>query len=527
MKKSFVALLVVIVALCFPITAFAAATEHDLSTQGDLVITASNVNPDGYHVYQSVGGTTNSIILVETGVTTNITLDNVNITAESKSAIDVQGNADVTIHVQGTNIVSAPDDEEMDDTYAALHVGAGSVTITGSNSAVDTLTLTNEDSEGAVIGSNEYEDFTGSIHITGSVTVNAGSSDGTADGAAIGSGQDSNMDGLIRIDGNAVVNAVAQDRGAGIGAGEGDPGGAVNGTILIGGNAVVYAETNDDSAGIGSGENGSGISSTGRIIIQDNARVTAVGDGQGAGIGAADDSDMAGLILIRDRAQVVAVSGSSTGAAIGADGNGSMTGSIQFLGAARITTYEGKDDWMSGVAGPGRIGNGDMGKGTGSILVSQGAWINDVSGSNPDALRTLGIFNAGPITTVANNLIGGSSGGEGISMEQQAREREKLYKRIWDEALYHLSRAEEGDEVEVYAKDFDTMPASVLDALRKKTGVTLYIRWKGTDLRIPSDNVPKNGGAEVRLIELVPDYPAIKDSLGSVQRQETVAPALG
>lgn len=409
------AALALLLAAALPVSALAA--EYDLS-RGSVTIAADAVGQrvtqngqttedDAPVIMQSENTTTENNITVSTqdGATASFTIRDLNISNDYDNNDDVQnskpaiaiGDSSAVIQVEGTNSIQ----QDYDDYYAyydygenaLLHVADGDLTLTSETGG--SLTLQNEDSNGAVIGSRSGEDFTGSIHVTGDLQLTAGSEVGVADGAGIGAGDEGDMRGTITIDGEAVVHAAAQDNGAGIGSGEygamsgtitiggnaqvtatnDDDGagigsgedGAMRGTITIGGNAQVTAWSDDRGAGIGSGENGDmrgtiriggnaqvtagsddnsagigageegSVSQSGQIILCDDAKVTAIGEGQGAGIGAGEDHEMAGLILIRDRAQVTAIAGDCA-AAIGSDDKNEMTGSIVILGDAVITT---------------------------------------------------------------------------------------------------------------------------------------------------------------------------------------------
>lgn len=273
------------------------------------------------------------------------------------SAIDI-GDSKAEITLVGDNYVSFDDDYDCyegevkeNGLKAAIHVSSGELTLKGDDS-LDIYA----DTEGAKIGSNEFEEMSGTIHITDNVTITSGD-DGTLDGAAIGSGSGSDFTGKIIIDGNAYVDVESNDRGAGIGAGEGDYyysdydaynndeydewGGDFRGEVIIGGNATVYAEGNDDSAGIGSGEDGT--FSGGSITIKDNATVHAKGDDEGPAIGAANDTPLDGNIIIKDDATVY-LGYSDTG--IGSEGGDK--GNIYIIGNASIYSEDGSDIIIGG-----------------------------------------------------------------------------------------------------------------------------------------------------------------------------------
>jgi len=367
-------LLGLLLALCMLAQPALAATWY--LDDGDLRIVA---NEDGQYVYQGSdtdgvadeapvitqydleNSTENTITLEsEDGAKASVTIRDLNVeTSSDKTLIDVVGDSAAEIIVKGENSLYA---YTYDSSEAIVHVGDGSLTIQG-----DGRLEIREESHGAKLGSDEDEDFTGTIHITGNATVYT-EDDGSCDGAAIGSGQDGDFLGTVRIDGNAHVTAKANDRGAGIGAGED---GDYNGTVEIGGTAYVRADGDDDSAGIGSGEDGS--FSGGTIIIGDSAEVVATGSDEGPGIGAADDEPMNGTIIIRDNASVQVDGGSDAGD-IGSEGTESSTGSIRIEGNASVS-HRYDEDLV--------IGGEDVGYDSGvTIAISETATLNGVSGRN-------------------------------------------------------------------------------------------------------------------------------------------------
>lgn len=384
----------------------ALAEEYDLAN-GNITVSADN---SGQYVSQE-GGVTNekqttetvikqadntaatgNTITIETsgGAKAELTIEDLNVSSRNTSAIDVKGSSEAEITLKGDNKL------ETDDA-SVIHVSEGDVTITGDG----TLYADNDPgSDHAKIGSNHYEEMSGSIHITGNAQVTTGDDRhdaGYGDGAAIGSGYNGDMSGDIVIDENANVTVSSSECGAGIGSGEdGEMSGNItitdnaevvstsgydgagigsgedrkmSGTITIDGNAKVTAWSEKQGAGIGSGENG-GVSGTiriggnasvtagsacdgagiggggdedghilkgGKIIICGNAEVIAIGEDEGCGIGGGEDAEMRGMILICDNANVTAIGGDRA-AAIGTDAARDLSGSILILGNASVTT---------------------------------------------------------------------------------------------------------------------------------------------------------------------------------------------
>lgn len=384
----------------------ALAEEYDLAN-GNITVSADN---SGQYVSQE-GGVTNekqttetvikqadntaatgNTITIETtgGAKAELTIEDLNVSSGNTSAIDVKGSSEAEITLKGDNKLKTDD-------ASVIHVSEGDVTITGDG----TLYADNDSgSDHAKIGSNHYEEMSGSIHITGNAQVTTGDDRhdaGYGDGAAIGSGYNGDMSGDIVIDENANVTVSSSECGAGIGSGEdGEMSGNItitdnaevvstsgydgagigsgedrkmSGTITIDGNAKVTAWSEKQGAGIGSGENG-GVSGTiwiggnasvtagsacdgagiggggdedghilkdGKIIICGNAEVIAIGEDEGCGIGGGEDAEMRGMILIRDNANVTAIGGDRA-AAIGTDAARDLSGSILILGNASVTT---------------------------------------------------------------------------------------------------------------------------------------------------------------------------------------------
>lgn len=439
MKKRFIKAAACLLAMCLPAVSLAAVVDHDLSL-GNLVVTADSENPDGYRVYQSLEGSTSYTITIGSGAKTNITLDNVNIDVEDKSGVDIQGNADVTLVLKGTNRIEVSSDE---DGAPAIHVSGGTLTI-GGNGSLDADTddhagigsKINEDMSGSItiedgaflnvqtdewdydsagIGSGHGGNMKGTIIIQGSANVISVAEDGNGagigsgengemsgkiiirdnavvyaegddDGAGIGSGEDGEMSGSILITGNAQVNASSDDRGAGIGSGEDAD---VTGSITINGNATVIAESlDDDAAGIGGGEEGK-IAETGIVTIGGNAKVTAKGQDEGAGVGSGEDEKMEGTIIIKDNAVVYAYGGECA-AAIGTDGKGDMTGTIMITGNAQVITGVLDDDGNIIDGEIGYIGGGDTedhDSSVGSFIIGSNVTINGVKGSDIEKLK--------------------------------------------------------------------------------------------------------------------------------------------
>lgn len=229
----------------------------------------------------SSGSQTSNTITVSTaeGQTANITIDNVNINADSGNGIDV-GDSNLNLTVKGENTINTSGTND-----AAIHVSSGDLTITGDGK----LDVTSVE-DAAAIGSDNGENMSGDITIQGKATVNATSGD---DGAGIGSGYEGEMSGNITIQGDATVNAESDDDGAGIGSGYY---GKMSGDITIRGNSKVtttngeydYKDEGGIVTGASIGSGGWGVAN-GTIRIGSNATLTMNG---GTGIGAGTHGEL-------------------------------------------------------------------------------------------------------------------------------------------------------------------------------------------------------------------------------------------
>ena len=324
------AVLALLLACSLPVTALAA--EYDLAEgsvtviateSGQTVTHGSNaaVPDDAPVIIQSNSSeppTANTVtIKAEENATANVTLDGVNIDTRGtdKAAVEIQGEGDVVIELDGSNTVQSDWDRAgvekntRDPWGTNPGSGNGNLTITDENETHGSLKATSG-GLGAGIGGGEGRSGS-NITITGNAEVTAQGGHGAA---GIGGGDDS--DGRnITISGNAEVIAIGGGGGAGIGGGSTCGDGSY---ITIEGNAKVTAKGGNNAAGIGGGEccDGSNITITG------SAEVTATGGGMGAGIGGGAWCTGSENITVSGDAQVKAQGGvetnnPGTGAAIG------------------------------------------------------------------------------------------------------------------------------------------------------------------------------------------------------------------
>ena len=300
--------------------------------------------------------TGNTITVTTTGDNVaEFTIRNVNIEAEG-DAIDI-GSSNAKITLEGDNKVYS-------ETGSAIHVSSGDLSITGSDSLEADISGSTKTNENAKIGSHKQENMSGSIHITGDVTVTMKDDredDYNGDGAGIGSGYAGEMSGDILIDGNANVAAFSQSNGAGIGSG---CYGEMSGEITAAGNAQITAVGGNGGAGIGSGRD---AELSGTVTIGENTRVTAWSEDGGAGIGTGeyryDEAVLSGVIRIAGNS-IVNAGGSTVGIGAADDSTFASTGQIIVGDHAMVTALS--------TIGSG-IGTSEFGKMEGTIIICNDA----------------------------------------------------------------------------------------------------------------------------------------------------------
>ena len=257
-------------------------TSYTLTIKSSKPITISMKN--------GVPTTTQDHIAVASGITANITLDNVNIDVRGTSGVcpfHISDNADVILILKGKNVLQSED-------QAGIHVPGDS------GEAMTAAALT--------IKCSDHEDG----HCTDtcpSLTVFVNScNNATRAGAGIGGQNFQGPSGTITIEGG-VIHATGSERGAGIG---GCWDGATGDITITGG--MVTATGNGGGAGIGGGSGGTG----GNITITDGT-VTATSNNpsrwETTGIGGMWESGDAGTINITGG--IITATGSSGGSGIG------------------------------------------------------------------------------------------------------------------------------------------------------------------------------------------------------------------
>ena len=227
----------------FKLTSGSGLTEGTDYTYSNNTLTIKSSTPTTISMADGVTQTSQDHILVQNGVTANITLDNVVIQPPDwpepqNGAIEVLGNGVLNLTIKGTNSLFG---------YCGIYVPMIPADVNA-----------------------------GTVATVATLKINGGATDSlTAQGkqysAGIG-GRSNSACGTVTIEGG-IINAIGGDSGAGIG-GE-NFGGC--GTVTITGGTVTATSSN--AAGIGGGKNGSG----GNVVIS-GGTVTAISD-SGAGIG--------------------------------------------------------------------------------------------------------------------------------------------------------------------------------------------------------------------------------------------------
>ncbi len=271
------------------------------------------ITEDGDIRVYGTGASTANKIVVSTGVTANIVLDNVNINVSGTSnacALDIQGTAVIDVDLAAGSENTLRSGEYM----AGLQVADGAVVNIGTVVSGSGTLNAYGGSYAAGIGGG-YSLSGGEIVINdGNINATGGYGGGSGIGSGILDG-----DGCDITINAGVVNAYGTDSGAGIGSGYyGDVG-----RIIIHGGIVNASSTGNEGAyyggcGIGSGDEGY----NGEILI-DGGTITASGKYDCPGIGGCYGST--GTITIRGAGTNVTASSGVYAAAIGGgygDGGG-------------------------------------------------------------------------------------------------------------------------------------------------------------------------------------------------------------
>ena len=405
---------------------------------GSFVKNSSNIELNNYQDKTPVTLTTSgnepthntASISTEKGVSTTVTLDNVNIDASNtdKAAIYTQGK--VTLELDGNNTLTGGKGhaalEKFSNAKNNVPDNNYSLTIQDENAADGkTGSLTANGGEGgAGIGGNNEGGYANNITITGG-TITA---TGGKDAAGIGGGRaDSSRyvgkyaggnGSHITISGtNTTVNATGGAGGAGIGGGKSDnssrSGQGLSITIQDG--AHVEATGGEGGAGIGGGStdvstNSSGLGSQ-ITITGDGTYVKATGGTDGAGIGGGKKGQ--GQSVTIDDAATAIASGTGGGAGIG--GGSESRGCSLFIQGGDITATGGAEGGSGIGGGSGKVAS--IGKGGSGVTISGGT-VNATGGAGAAGIGSgaNSDYSKGSYVTITDGTVtaNGGAGAAGI-----------------------------------------------------------------------------------------------------------------
>ena len=441
--------------------------------------------------------TSNTVTIdAKEGNTANVTLKDVDIrvdTTKAKSgAIEIKGNGDTNLELNGNNTVLVENgwEEEHAAIEKADKYGTGTLTI--KDDLNDDGSVKDKDENGNAVGGDTGKLVAGGCHqsaaiggggtsdtactsnikITGGeITASGGSYgagigggaygagtniriEGNADvtafaggGAAIGSGYQSSYDSDITITDHATVDAASQN-GCGIGQGLNASGKA---TITISGHASVNAETFSNHAAIGSGP------SSATVNIEDHAAVTAVGSGVAIGTGSGHDYNGGTSTVINITGGTVnAVTRSDSKPAIGTvDGNLDLTIDSS-TGKTTVNTYTTSSDPLSLNIGTGHFDSSSWKYRTSP---SEGAEYNEDGSSN------LGEDNAAIINFYRNTTLSTGTYDAPKTLDDYAFHSTSEFQGTIYNAKYILSDKDKGDLYKVVhnRKYMEEHPEEIVD----------------------------------------------------------------
>lgn len=338
-------------------------------------------------------------VVVNDGVNANVTLNNASINTSTGSGISLEGSANITLNLVGSNkvITSKTEAAGIRVTTGATLTIQGKGTLDVENACIMNYPMQNDDT-GAGIGGASGEDG-------GSITINGGTiiAKSKTMGAGIGGGSHG-KGGNITIAGGDVT-AIEGDDGYPSGwcdgaAGIGGGGHGDGGTITITG-GTVNALSKHFGAGIGGGNYGQG-----GIITITGGNITAHGEGYGAGIGGGGEGN-GGIIKITG-GNITAKS-EIYGAGIGGGDNGDG-GTITITGGNITAEGSSSDPGYSGAGIGGGLwaGAGNVNiNGKGVIIKAKGAC--GVGGGS--SVYKGQLVAGGTVTKTTGIIFEGSNGG--------------------------------------------------------------------------------------------------------------------
>jgi hypothetical protein len=389
-------------------------------------------------------------IVVDSGVTANITLNGVKIDVSSLPAVDrhlaldVAG-ATVNLTLTGVNVLTSgnnagirvPDGATLTITAASTGslqatggAAAGGSGYPGIGPGIATGSVTRDDDGGDIVINggtvNAYGNGGGAGISTstfyayhtvgrGTVTINGGTvkAFGSGGGAGIGGNYDA-PSGPIAITGGDVT-AYGGDWGAGIGGGGRNPAEKIT---ISGGTVYADARSASPKSGAAAGIGGGSFGESGDITILGTANVTAWGDcsdayygtGCGAGIGSGGDfgtatGHKAGIIMIDTRGGATVFANTSPRAATDSGGPSAFYGEGGSTSGGSSVTGQGINTVVSGDATP-VAGNVSFSCTVGWQVSAAGqsyAWYVSTDSGATWSLSATTTSTFGPVAAVANN----------------------------------------------------------------------------------------------------------------------------
>lgn len=514
-------------------------------------------------IYCAPETSTSNTITVDTdpGQTAQFTIENVNIqTVPQESGIDFTAGTTAEMTVSGANTVNNTPVDATSGTFAGIHIGnQADVTIQGAAEGVNSLTVNaagSENTSGAGIGTNHHEDFTGTLTVTGNVTVEG---NGVKYGAGVGSGQGGDFTGTLNVQDGATLVGDSGQNSAGIGGGSG---GDFTGDLYVSDAAIVGTSYNN-GAGIGAGSTGdfTGTMEFVNADVKGRAGYTGTSGnnwgfgGNGAGIGAGYNGDYAGSITIQDSCveaaalndgaaigaggidstgQTAVFSGSLTidsstvnasapnqGIPIGAPGVtwktgelGELTGTVEITGDSEVNLMYGNENEL----GESALIGGNSDEGTGKVTVEDTALINVWTGTldtskgssaisydrdsykkafqRDGSMQQLPLDQLPLITNGAEVEIVHVPQAQATGKTTDASNDTIVTDGFWSDLEKKILGAEKGETITADAGGRTTMPTSILKLLNHQE-VNLILQWDGgEDIRICWDhNVEIQGSA--------------------------------
>ena len=476
--------------------------------------------------------TSNTVTITakEKGDTANVTLKDVhmevNTTKAKSGAIEIKGDGNTNLELNGNNTVLVENDW-FNHQHAAIEKadknGKGTLTIKDDKNN-DGSPKEEKDENGNAIGGDTGKLLAGGYHdsaaiggsgvadlrdtsniiITGGEITASGGGDGAgigggsggdasniriegnahvtaygAGGAAIGSGYQSTGSSDITITNNATVNAVSE-YGCGIGHGQNAWGSESNATITISGHASVNAECENISAAIGSND------SSATVNIEENAAVTAVAPGVAIGTGYGHEGTSTVINITGGTVNAVTTSGNESNPAIGTvKGNLDLTINSS-TGKTTVNAYTTSSDPLP-LIGTANHYHSSTHKDDG-ISPSEGAEYNE------DGSSHLGEDNAAIINSYCNTTLGTDTYDAPKTLDEYAfHATYKAYGDLYN-AKHTLSDKDKGDLYKVvHNRKYMEEHPEIVDDFNKLENSDLH-DWQLVDKVAPT--LEKDGYAD-------------------------------